>query len=197
MTDANSQQGSALSPELALQELIAGNRRYALGAGIHPHQTLNRRDEIESAQHPFAIIIGCSDSRVPPEIIFDCGLGDLFVARSAGHVLDTAILASVQYAIEHLGVKLILVLGHSNCGAVKAAMESSPSSGPLEALLNIIRPSTTKAANSASDPLDRAVIANICMTLDQLKKIEWAEKVVIQGACYSLKSGLITLNPGI
>jgi carbonic anhydrase len=195
MTEADSQNLAVLNPEQALQELIAGNRRYALGAGIHPHQTLHRRDEIASAQHPFAAVVSCSDSRVPPEIIFDCGLGDLFVVRSAGHVLDDALLASVQYAVEHLGVGLILVLGLGDCGAVKAALEGFKAADPLSALLGKIQPAVAAASGRAGDQLDNAVIQNIQLTLARLKEMAWAKERLILGAQYSLKSGLVTLNP--
>ena len=195
MTDTLAHSLPALSPELALQALQAGNRRFALGAGIHPNQTLNRRDEIVPAQQPFAVVIGCSDSRVPPEIIFDCGLGDLFVVRSAGHVLDDATVGSVQYAVEILGVKLILVLGHSDCGAVKAAVEGVKASGCLGALLEGLAPILAEAGAGGGDLLGAGVIKNIQRTVTGLRGETWTPNLTIVGALYNLKSGLITLNP--
>jgi len=195
MTDTLAHSLPALSPEQALQALQAGNRRFALGAGIHPNQTLNRRDEIVPAQQPFAVVIGCSDSRVPPEIIFDCGLGDLFVVRSAGHVLDDATVGSVQYAVEILGVKLILVLGHSDCGAVKAAVEGVKASGCLGALLEGLAPILAEAGAGGGDLLGAGVIKNIQRTVTGLRGETWTPNLTIVGALYNLKSGLITLNP--
>ena len=135
MTDTHAQHAPTLSPDQALQELLAGNRRFAAGIGIHPHQSPYRRAEVAPGQHPFAVVIGCSDSRVAPEIIFDCGLGDLFEVRTAGHAFDDAGYASVQYVVEHLGVQLIVVLGHSDCGAIKAVINGVHAPGHLGILL--------------------------------------------------------------
>ena len=195
MMDAHAQSLPALSPERALQELQAGNRRYALGAGIHPNQTLNRRDELLSGQQPLAAVIGCSDSRVPPEILFDCGLGDLFVVRSAASVLDDATVGSLQYAAEKLGVKLIVVLGHSDCSAVKAAVEGVQASGSLGALLKGLQPVVAEAKAAGGDLLDSAIIKNIQRTVTGLRAEAWAANLTVMGAHYSLKSGLVTLNP--
>ena len=181
--------------EQVISDLQAGNRRYALGAGIHPNQTLHRRDEMLAGQNPSAVIIGCSDSRVPPEIIFDCGLGELFVIRTAGHVADESVIASVQYAVEHLHTDLILVLGHSDCGAVKSAVQGLEASGALGALLARIKPPLKAAAARAGDLLESAVIENIRLTLAQLKETAWPRELMIRGACYSLKSGLVTFDP--
>jgi carbonic anhydrase len=197
MMNTDTQSNRALNPDKALLELSAGNRRFSLGAGIHPNQTLYRRDEIVSDQHPFAAIFCCSDSRVPPEIIFDCGLGDLSVVRSAGHSVDESALASLQYAAGPLGVKLILVLGHSNCGAVKSAIEGMKAPGPLGSLLDKIRPAVTAASGRAGDPLDNAAIENIRMTLARLKGADWAKELMIVGAYYDLKSGLVAMDPSI
>jgi carbonic anhydrase len=196
MSEADTQHAPTMNPMQALQVLVAGNRRYALGAGTHPNQTLNRRDEILSGQHPFAIIIGCSDSRVPPEIIFDCGLGDLFVIRTAGHAMDDAAIASVQYAVEHLGVELILVLGHSECGALKSAISGGKASGPLGIVLSKLQPAVAAASGRMGDLLENAVIENVRMTIAHLKEMKWAAPAVIHGAYMNLKSGLVTLDTG-
>src|SRR5262245_58593416 len=112
----------AMSGDQALQQLLEGHRRYVTGNPLHPHQTAVHRAAIAQHQHPIAIIFGCSDSRVPVEIIFDQGLGDLFVIRLSGHVLTDAALGSIEYAVEELGVPLVMVLGHQRCGAVSAAV---------------------------------------------------------------------------
>src|SRR5262245_33955643 len=107
----------------ALDELLAGNRRYAAGHPRHPPDSAGRRRLRAAAQHPFAVIVGCIDSRVPPELVFDQGIGDLLCIRTAGQVLDEAVLGSIQYGVEELGVPLVLVLGHERCGAVAATLE--------------------------------------------------------------------------
>jgi carbonic anhydrase len=112
-----------ISADAALARLKAGNERFRGEHLKHPDQGLVRVHELEAGQHPYAIIVSCSDSRVPPEIVFDEGLGDLFVVREAGHVADAATLGSVEYAVEHLHAHLVVVLGHEHCGAVAAASE--------------------------------------------------------------------------
>ncbi|WP_026065850.1 carbonic anhydrase [Actinoalloteichus spitiensis] len=109
--------------EEAWATLRAGNERFARGALRHPHQNVERREDLADGQSPFATVLSCADSRVPPEIVFDQGLGDLFTVRSAGEVLDDAVIGSIEYAVEHLHTPLVLVLGHSRCGAVQAAVD--------------------------------------------------------------------------
>jgi carbonic anhydrase len=182
------------------QTLLASNRRYASGAGHHPRQSPYRRAEVLPAQDPFAVIIGCSDSRVPPEIIFDCGLGDLFVVRTAGHALDDAGYASVQYVVEHLGVQLIVVLGHSGCGAVKAVIDRVEAPGHLGTLIARLRSAVEAAAGQPGDLLDNAVAENVGQTVAHLKTLEpvladlvAAGKLSVIGAHYDLESGLVSL----
>ncbi|WP_370526169.1 carbonic anhydrase [Cellulomonas sp. JH27-2] len=110
-----------LTPAQAWTALREGNERFVRGEMDHPSQSIEKRAELSSAQHPFAVLFGCSDSRVAAEIIFDQGLGDLFVVRTAGHVLDTTVIGSIEYGVEVLGAPLVVVLGHDSCGAVAAA----------------------------------------------------------------------------
>ncbi|GEL94904.1 carbonic anhydrase 2 [Cellulomonas composti] len=110
-----------LTPAQAWAALKAGNDRFVRGEMEHPSQDVGRRAEVEDSQHPFAVLFGCSDSRVAAEIIFDRGLGDLFVVRTAGHVLDTTVIGSIEYGVELLSAPLVVVLGHDSCGAVAAA----------------------------------------------------------------------------
>jgi carbonic anhydrase len=189
-----------LNSTQVLVDLLTSNRRYASGAGHHPRQSAYRRAEILPGQHPVAVVIGCSDSRVPPEIIFDCGLGDLFVIRTAGHAIDEAAFASVQYVVEHLGVGLIVVLGHSRCGAVQAAVEEMRAPGPLGVLIERLRPAVMAAAGRDGDLLDNAIIENVRLTIARLRGEEpilpelVAEgKLTVVGAYYDLGSGLVTL----
>ena len=117
---------TALSePARAYAELVAGNRRFVGGAPRHPNQDAGHRAAVADGQHPFAVIVGCSDSRLAAEIIFDRGLGDLFVVRTAGHTAGPEVLGSVEYAVTVLGTPLVVVLGHDSCGAVQAARESA------------------------------------------------------------------------
>src|SRR5688500_16734260 len=113
---------SALNPEEALQRLIEGNRRFTTGTPWHNQVSRERLMSLASGQAPFAVILGCADSRVPPELVFDQGFGDLFVLRLAGNVYVPSVAGSIQYAHLHLGVSLLVVLGHEGCGAVHAAL---------------------------------------------------------------------------
>src|SRR6266545_5016526 len=125
---AHSDQPS-VAPAETISKLKEGNGRYTSGNLQHPGQTAERRTELAKTQHPFATIVSCSDSRVPPEIVFDQGLGDLFIVRVAGKVLNDEGLGSIEYSVDHLGTRLILVLGHQSCGAVKAARETIAAKG--------------------------------------------------------------------
>lgn len=112
------------TPADAWAELRVGNDRFVRGEMAHPSQDAGRRDEVVAAQYPFAVIFGCSDSRVAAEIIFDQGLGDVFVVRTAGHVVDTTVIGSIEYGVDVLGASLVVVLGHDGCGAVAAANQA-------------------------------------------------------------------------
>ncbi|MFB6806147.1 carbonic anhydrase [Streptomyces sp. NPDC056387] len=132
------------SPEEALRRLTAGNRRWRTYRQEHPHESPSLRLQLTRAQHPFALVLGCVDSRVPPELVFDQGLGDLLTVRSAGEVLDEAVLGSIAYGVLELEIPLVLVLGHQSCGAVGAAVHADESGEPLPAhiqyLADQIRP---------------------------------------------------------
>ncbi|MFF4101997.1 carbonic anhydrase [Streptomyces sp. NPDC001903] len=134
-----------VSPEEALRRLAAGNRRWRTYGQEHPHESAFLRLRLTKAQHPFAIVLGCVDSRVPPELVFDQGLGDLLTVRSAGEVLDEAVLGSVAFGVLELEIPLVLVLGHQSCGAVAAAVRADETGEQLPAhiqyLADRIRPS--------------------------------------------------------
>jgi len=201
MASASEEEGS-ITPELALQKLIDGNLRYASGNASHPNQSLERRAELVSGQHPFAVILGCSDSRIPPELIFDQGLGDVFVIRTAGEVVDNASLASIEYAVDHLGVPLVMVLGHDSCGAVTAAVQGGEAEGHLGSLMDFIRPAVEQAreAGEGSDLLNGSIDNNVFNIVEALKssqpvlseKVE-AGELMILGARYRLDSGLVEI----
>jgi carbonic anhydrase len=134
-----------LSATDALTRLKEGNRRFIDSQATHPRGDGTRRQELVSGQRPFSIILGCADSRVAPELVFDEGLGDLFVIRVAGNIADDVVLGSIEYAVAHLGVNLVVVLGHQSCGAVNAAVENVDVKGPatqthIDSLIDAIRP---------------------------------------------------------
>ncbi len=133
--------GTTINADEALHLLLAGNERFAAGKPEHPHTDLSRVESTaKNGQAPFAAVLSCADSRVPVETVFDRGVGDLFVVRVAGNVADSGTLASVEYAAEHLHTPLVVVMGHTQCGAVKAAVDNAQLDGSLPALIDLIRP---------------------------------------------------------
>jgi len=192
--------GVVMSADRALAKLLEGNRRYAQNKEQHPDETMARRKELENEQHPFAVILSCADSRVPPELIFDQGLGDLFVIRVAGNIADGDVLGSIEYAVEHLGTKLILVLGHEKCGAVSAAVEGTQEPGPLKSLLTALQPSVEESRNTPGDKVHNCVKANARYVARQIRESEPELKKLIQkqgakvmAADYALDSGRVTI----
>jgi carbonic anhydrase len=186
----------------ARQTLLEGNKRYVEARLSHPDQTTERRVELETGQHPFAVILSCSDSRVPPEVIFDQGLGDLFVIRLAGNIVDDAALGSIEYAVEHLGVKYVMVLGHERCGAVDATVKGGEAPGHIATLVKAIQPALEKARKQQGDLLDNTVRANALMVAQQLRSsgpilagsVKKGE-LTIEAARYDLDEGVVTLLP--
>jgi carbonic anhydrase len=161
--------------DIALQELMDGNQRYIAGKLTHPHQTVQHRQELIPHQEPLAIILGCADSRVPPELVFDQGLGDLFVVRVAGNIVDEeAVLGSLEYAVTHLNTPLLMVLGHKACGAVKATVDALATNeegvGHLRYVVNAIQPAVAEGRIQPGDVLDNAIRANVQRTVKQLKQ---------------------------
>lgn len=144
-----------LTPAQAWTALREGNERFVRGKMDHPSQSIEKRTELSSAQHPFAVLFGCSDSRVAAEIIFDQGLGDLFVVRTAGHVLDTTVIGSIEFGVEVLGAPLVVVLGHDSCGAVKAATaaltEGTTTPGFVRAVVDRVIPSIVGMVGQGQD----------------------------------------------
>jgi len=190
----------AVAPAEAIAKLKEGNGRYASGKLQHPGQTTERRSELTKSQHPFAVIVSCSDSRVPPEIVFDQGLGDLFVVRVAGNVIDDHGLGSIEYAVDHLGARLIVVLGHQSCGAVKAAKETiaakSKAPGHIQSLVTAIQPAVEATAKSDLGATVEANVKNVVQALRRstpiLKPKVDSGEVQIIGGYYSLDTGAVT-----
>ncbi len=195
----------ALASDEALARLVQGNRRCVEGKSAHEHDLAKWRERFLVKQKPFATVLGCSDSRVPPELLFDQGFGELFVIRVAGNIVDPDVVGSIQYAVEHLDNKLIVVLGHQNCGAVTAALsppdQTKDEPQELRALLDRIRP--------AIEPVDRqqereqriaaAVEANARASATQLRQVPSiaaaikTKHVKVVGAVYHMDSGKITM----
>jgi carbonic anhydrase len=196
---AHSDQPS-VAPAEAISKLKEGNGRYTSGNLQHPGQTTERRTELAKTQHPFAAIVSCSDSRVPPEIVFDQGLGDLFIVRVAGNVINDEGLGSIEYTVDHLGTRLILVLGHQRCGAVDAARETIAAKGKapghIQSLVTAIQPAVEATVNG---DLDATIKANVKHVVDALRsstpilkaKVDSGDVKVV-GGYYSLDTGGVT-----
>ena len=188
---------TAVPADIAQKLLIEGNRRFVADTNTVPQLGQDRRVKLTAGQHPFAVIVSCSDSRVPPEIIFNQGLGDLFVVRVAGNVLDSLELGSVEYAVEHLGTKLIVVLGHEKCGAVKATVDGGDIPPNIAAIAAKIQPAVD-AALAANSPniYEAAADANISNMVAHLHAdplLAHIDGVKIVGAKYHLESGQVEL----
>jgi len=180
--------------EEALQKLMDGNRRYVEERLRHPNWSPGRREELLGGQNPFAVILGCSDSRVPPELVFDRGQGDLFVIRVAGNVMDDIVLGSIEYAALHLKTPLVVVLGHSSCGAIAAAREGGELEGHLPFIAAALRP----AIEEAGDGLNAAEKANARYVAESLRRSgrRFAEReenggLKILSAFFDLESGVV------
>lgn len=194
--------GPGISPDAALTKLKEGNSRYVAGASVAPHQDAARRHETTiGGQHPFATVLACSDSRVPVEVVFDQGVGDLFVVRVAGNVSATDEVGTIEYGAEHLGVPLVVVLGHTHCGAVTAVVKNESVPENVERLVAPIVPAVkaVKARFATVNPeelIDKAIEANMWQSISDLfaksplvKKMVAAGKVKVVGAIYDIDSG--------
>jgi len=189
---------TTVTADEALARLKAGNERFVTGRFLHPNEDADRRAEVAKGQKPFAIIVGCSDSRVGPEVVFDQGLGDLFVVRTAGNVVDDIALGSIEYAVEHLGAPMILVLGHTRCGAVAAAVAGGEAHGHVGSVVEKIKPAVEETKGKAGDAVDNAVRANVRNVVNQLRGagpilsgLVKSGKLKVVGACYDLDTGRV------
>ena len=187
------------TPEEALSELIAGNKRYVNEKCIHPHGDMDRIEQTAPHQAPFAAVVGCSDSRVPVELLFDQGIGDIFVIRTAGNNVNSPmVMGSVDYAIEHLGVKLLLVLGHGSCGGVTGAIsEGEEEHGNIGHLLSTIRSDVSDFVGK-TDCLEAAIHHHTQVQVERIiayphvaEKIAKGE-LLVKKAYYDVKTGKVT-----
>lgn len=195
-------QDTTLTP---LDKLKAGNEKFVGGYPIHPHETLNRIRELKKGQHPFAVIVSCSDSRIPPELIFDQGLGDVFSIRTAGNVIGDYELGSIEYAVEHLHCKLVVVLGHENCGAIQAYAASGKESlhDHIQNLVDYIasEEEVKTVRDSSKLNVDVLVKANIAhgvhllkSSTPVLKSLVDTDEIEIIGAYYNLDTGKVLFD---
>ncbi len=204
---AEGRRSRAVTPDEALQHLLDGNARFVKGQSLSPRRSPGDFRALAAAQYPEAVVVGCADSRVPPEIIFDTGLGDLFVVRVAGNVISgagAAVKGSIEYAVAELKVPLILVLGHSGCGAVRATLQRLDAKqvlpGAIDGLVELVEPAVTASKEMPGDPVEQAVRKNVELGVEHLRTLEpilapriRQAKLRVAGAVYDLKTGAVTL----
>lgn len=190
------------NPRVALRKLMGGNRRFVENKSIKPRQDRAALTNTEKGQKPFATIVGCSDSRVPNEIIFDQGVGDLFIIRTAGQVMAEASYGSIEFSSVALGSKLIVVLGHQSCGAVDAAIKRPDVPGHIISLVNSVKPAAEKTKNMPGDRLENTIRQNVIDQVNELRDLEpvLAKKyrngeILIVGAVYNLGTGKVEFLP--
>src|SRR3977135_2510796 len=186
---------AVVTPDEALNRLKAGNDRFASSKESTSKPVAARRAETAQSQHPFATIIGRADSRVAPEIIFDQSIGDLFVIRTAGNLVDDYALGSIEYAVEHLGVRLIVVLGHERCGAVTAALSGGSAPGHINLLVRDIKPAVAASKGKEGDALTNAIHENDAEVAKKIRSQaqlgELASQVRIVEGYYNLDTGKV------
>lgn len=194
---------SPLTPNGAWRRLLDGNARYVTGDSLHAHQDHDRRLAVADRQTPFALVLGCSDSRAPAEVLFDQGLGELFVVRTAGHVLDSAVLGSVEFGVDVLEIPLVLVLGHTRCGAVRATIRSidehQAPSGYLRDIVERVSPAVFEARYDPDAGPDEITAENVRHTCRGLlekssvltRAVDLARTAVV-GAVYDVVEGHVT-----
>jgi len=180
----------------ALRRLVEGNARFVAGRPEHPRQDAAHRRDQCTGQRPLAAIVGCADARVPPEILFDQGVGDLFVLRVAGNVVDDAMLGSLEYAVAHLGTPLIVVLAHASCGAVGAALAGGEHPGHLPAITDAIRPAIEATRGAPGNLAANVTIAHAHAMVERIRRAGpliapavAAGKVEVVALYYELDSG--------
>jgi carbonic anhydrase len=200
-TGACSDATPAMTTRTAIARLKLGNKRFVDGKPKHFHENSAWRESLVSGQNPFAVILGCADSRVPTELVFDQGFGDLFVIRNAGNVVMEDVMGSVEYAALHLKTRLVVVMGHEGCGAVTAALKSREERAieppELQQVLRLIDPAIANLDPHAEDVVKEAVEANVRWTVKNSVRIQkqrnhpQASSLAFVGAVYELKSGKV------
>jgi len=195
---------TSLTADQALERMMEGNKRFVAGKAMGENRNLARLQEVAKGQNPFAVLLSCADSRVPCELVFDQGLGDLFVTRVAGNFIDDNLLGSMEFATSVLGAPLIFVLGHERCGAVTAAVsavkEGKTFPGHLQNFVDAIRPAAESVKDQPGDPVENAIKANVLRQVERLKlsqpvlgKLVDSGKLKVVGGRYDLDTGEVTL----
>ncbi|MGL4498235.1 MAG: carbonic anhydrase [Planktothrix sp.] len=192
--ESSSCEPEKITTEVALERLMLGNKRFMEHKQKHPNQNRERIKEVTKGQKPFAAILGCADSRVAPEIIFDQGLGDIFVVRNAGNVVTAEEIGSLEFGALELGINTIIILGHQKCGAVKATLEGNAVPGKIGSIIDAIKP-----AIKGNPTWDEAVIANVKLEIKRLKsspvisKLITEKKLNVVGGFYKLETGEVKI----
>jgi carbonic anhydrase len=189
----------SLNPDAALQKLMEGNQRFVAHQPQYPDQSALRLQEVAQAQHPFAAILSCADSRVPAEIVFDQGIGDIFDVRIAGNIATPEAIGSIEYAVILLGSTLLMVMGHERCGAVTAAVKNESLPGDISTFVQAIKPALRKVKNKPGDAVENGVVANVQYQIERLKRSQLLSeqlesgKLKIVGGRYDLDTGKVTI----
>jgi carbonic anhydrase len=197
----------ALPADQVLKLMLEGNKRFASGASTHPRRTPADFKPLAAGQNPIACVVACADSRVTPEILFDLGIGELFVVRVAGNYINgagTSVKGSIEYAVAELGVSLVMILGHSQCGAVKAAIQhihdKDALPGAINELVNAIKPAVLESQHKPGDLLENAIRANVKRGVDRLDDLQpiiapavKAGKLKVVGGVYDLATGQVQM----
>jgi carbonic anhydrase len=203
LVKAASSNSNPISPDRALKQLLEGNQRFVGQSPEYPDQSKARLKEVAQAQHPFATILSCADSRVPAEIIFDRGIGDIFDVRIAGNIVTPEALGSIEYAVLLLGTPLLMILGHERCGAVTAAIQGEPPTASIASFVKPIQPVVEQMSDKSSnlaEAVENAVVANVKYQIERLRKQapllvdrERQGNLKIVGGRYDLDTGEVTI----
>ncbi len=182
----------------ALTILLNGNKRFSSGNAQHPHQSPDWREKIQAGQSPIAVVVSCADSRVPPEIIFDQGLGDLYVIRTSGHVIDQFLVGNIEYAVTTFGIPLILVLGHQKCNEIISAIYDEKPSENVKQIVEHLKLAYQDVKDQDGDEVYNTVLSNIRLMVEKIKTWDPVlSKLVVQGnlknvgCVYSVKTGQV------
>ena len=200
-------ESTTVTPDDALKDLMDGNARFAKGEATSPRRTPADFRSVSKAQSPIAVVVACADSRVSPELLFDSGIGELFVIRVAGNVVEGAgvtMKGSIEYAVAELNVPLVVVLGHTNCGAVKAAVQHIDQNdslpGAINGLVELIKPAVSKVQGQPGDIVDNVTQANVIASVEKLKNLQpilaprvKAKSVKVVGGVYDLETGIVKI----
>jgi carbonic anhydrase len=195
-----------MNADQTLSDLLAGNQRFVTGKPLTPRRSPADFQALAHGQFPEAVIVSCADSRVAPEILFDVGVGDIFVVRVAGNIVGGAVVVkgSIEYAVAELNVPLIMVLGHSGCGAVKSALQHIDNKdslpGSINGLVDLVKPAVAKSKGMPGDPLENAIRQNVVIGVEKLQGLEpiigprvKQGKVKVVGGVYDLRTGAVTM----